>query len=114
MFNLCHFLNVTFMRVEDAGLTALEIGTSIYSQGAGKTKAGGGQARAQMSSGFFPFLPGLCLAWGAADFGCPALPPCRDAHRGGDEQALVTLGQTLSLRVFGCPQPKGDHEAPLL
>lgn len=74
MFNLCHFLNVTFMRTEDAGLTALEIGISISSQGAGKTEAGGGQAHAQMSPGFLPFLPHLCLAWGAADFGSPALP----------------------------------------
>lgn len=54
MFDLCHFLKVTFMRVEDVRLTALETGISIYSQGAGKTRAGAGQAPAQMPTCFFP------------------------------------------------------------
>lgn len=77
MFDPCHFLKVTFMRVEDVRLTALETGISIYSQEAGKTRAGAGQAPAQMPSSFLPSLPPLCLPrapQGAADIGSSALP----------------------------------------
>ena len=112
MFDLCHFLKVTFMRVEDVRLTALETGISIYSQGVGKTRAGARQAPAQMSSCFFPSLPPLCLAQSPLG-SCRQIScsPCRNAHRRGDNrcQPLAKLGQIPSPCVFGCSQPKGDQ-----
>jgi len=113
VFNRCHFLKVTFTRVEDLRLTALEAGISIYSQGAGKTRTLAGQALAQMLSCFLPLLPPPCLARSPSGSSRHWLScsPCRDAHGRGDNrcQPPAKLGQVLSPCMFGCSQSKDDQ-----
>lgn len=101
------------MRAEDVRLTDLETVISIYSQGAGKTRAGAGQALAQMPSCFLPSPPPLCLARSPSGSSRCWLScsPCKDAHRRGDDccQPPAKLGQMPSPCVFGCSWPKGDQ-----
>lgn len=80
----------------DARLTALETGISIYSQRAGKERAGTGQTPTQMPSQFLIIsgssLPchhpsGSSQCW----FSCP---PCRDAHGRGDKPGQMPSPST--------------------